>query len=969
MEFYDSATLADLLERRSQSSDPKLNFLDTEGKITRSLSYAQLWTESQEYAARLVSAGLKTDGTDVVIAHFTDHETHIRTFWACCLAGIPFCPIPPLHPDESRQVLLFEHLQKVFTSPTFISKDDTIHSVLRLVPTLKALSTSHINSLSVGPELSSQIYPHASLKPDDVLCYMLTSGSTGNSKAVRLAHSNFLSNARGKAKCHNTTTSSHLLNWIAFDHVACISDVHFQALLVDASQYHIAPSAIIGNPRNLLNICSRYRISYTFSPNFLLAQICRDVASVPYPPNEIDLSSLMAFISGGEAVPVKNAVEFTNILEQFGASRDVLRGGFGMTETCAGCIFDTRAIHRDAKDFDAKHLSLGKCCDGVSVRVVNPKTGDACAPLQEGQLQLQGPTVFRGYHNNPKANAESFSEGWFITGDTALLDADGNLHLIGRDKDCININGVKYPSADVENYVEDQNIDGLMKSFVYVCSMRLADANTETYAVFYQHEIPVEDDLTPAQVTSIASTSGIVKAMCAVFCSQAPHVCLPLPRKYFVKTALGKVSRLALVSTYAKGDFQELEEALVVKESSTTFEDHAPKTSQEKVIFDCIAAVFNADPSSLKRFDNLFDMGASSMQLMQLKQRLQKHLSITDIPPIEILKRPVLAHLSDYLVDILDRSSSGTTAPLSAQGYNPLHCLNPTGTKPPLFLVSPALGEILLFIGLAKVLNDDRPIYALRARGFDVDETPFESVNDMAECYTSAIEKSYPSGPYHLAGYSFGGSVAFEIGKKLVEHGKQVAWVGIIDSPPRIQVKDILLNWAEVLFIFCQVLQLEPGLNFPTWKAALEKKFPEVIGVDSEPSSAQEIISWALNNCDQDRVASLQLGMTSFRRWLTIAYEVNFVKLKYQPLGTVPGALMTAFRAKEASIGDWAGYQSDELAEWQEFSSDGNFEVADIDGNHYNLLSDHVDSFAGNVRTSLARAEKMMFETTAHAIN
>lgn len=251
MEFYDSATLADLLQRRCQSSDPKLNFLDTEGNITRSLSYAQLWTESQEYAARLVSAGFKTDGTDVVIAHFTDHETHIRTFWACCLgecpvsidqllgahhikAGIPLCPIPPLHPDESRQVLLFEHLQKVFKSPTFISKDDTIHSVHRLVPTLKTLSTSQINSLSVGPELSSQIYPHASLKPDDVLCYMLTSGSTGNSKAVRLAHSNFLSNARGKAKCHNTTTSSHLLNWIAFDHVACISDVHFQALLVDA---------------------------------------------------------------------------------------------------------------------------------------------------------------------------------------------------------------------------------------------------------------------------------------------------------------------------------------------------------------------------------------------------------------------------------------------------------------------------------------------------------------------------------------------------------------------------------------------------------------------------------------------------------------------------------------------------------------------------------------------------------------
>jgi acyl-CoA synthetase (AMP-forming)/AMP-acid ligase II len=45
---------------------------------------------------------------------------------------------------------------------------------------------------------------------------------------------------------------------------------------------------------------------------------------------------MMAFISGGEAVPVKTAVEFTNILERFGAPRDALRGGFGMTETCVG---------------------------------------------------------------------------------------------------------------------------------------------------------------------------------------------------------------------------------------------------------------------------------------------------------------------------------------------------------------------------------------------------------------------------------------------------------------------------------------------------------------------------------------------------------------------------------------------------------------------------------------------------------
>jgi acyl-CoA synthetase (AMP-forming)/AMP-acid ligase II len=57
------------------------------------------------------------------------------------------------------------------------------------------------------------------------------------------------------------------------------------------------------------------------------------VASNPYDPNAIDLSSIEVLISGGEAVPVKTAVEFTDILEQLGAPRSALRAGFGMTET------------------------------------------------------------------------------------------------------------------------------------------------------------------------------------------------------------------------------------------------------------------------------------------------------------------------------------------------------------------------------------------------------------------------------------------------------------------------------------------------------------------------------------------------------------------------------------------------------------------------------------------------------------
>lgn len=99
------------------------------------------------------------------------------------------------------------------------------------------------------------------------------------------------------------------------------------------SQYHVSSMAIVQRPTNLLEWCSTLRITYTFSPNFLVAQLCRDISTAQDTLSAVDLSRLKIFISGGEAVPVKTAVEFADILERCGAPRDALRAGFGMTET------------------------------------------------------------------------------------------------------------------------------------------------------------------------------------------------------------------------------------------------------------------------------------------------------------------------------------------------------------------------------------------------------------------------------------------------------------------------------------------------------------------------------------------------------------------------------------------------------------------------------------------------------------
>jgi acyl-CoA synthetase (AMP-forming)/AMP-acid ligase II len=233
------STLPELLQARAAVQGPaQLTFLHDDASVLTAISYADLFDVASVYARRLLSAGLTP--SDIVLASFPDHESHIYLFWACCLAGIPFCPLPALHPDPSRQSMLFNHLQSLFHKPTLVASASTIQGVQNLVPELKALVLDDLPVANV--DTLEGIFPVREPSPNDIVCFMLTSGSTGNSKAVSLRHSNLLSSIRGKIRHHGTTTDSRFLNWIAFDHVACVSEVHLQALEANSrSAFHLLP--------------------------------------------------------------------------------------------------------------------------------------------------------------------------------------------------------------------------------------------------------------------------------------------------------------------------------------------------------------------------------------------------------------------------------------------------------------------------------------------------------------------------------------------------------------------------------------------------------------------------------------------------------------------------------------------------------------------------------------------------------
>ena len=153
-----------------------------------------------------------------------------------------------------------------------------------------------------------------------------------------------------------------------------------------------------------------------------------------------DLGCLRALISGGESNVVDTCAKLTDMLQQYNAPWSFIRPGFGMTETCAGCIYSTSCPRIDV-ECGLEFACLGEPTFTTKVRIMR-SSGEECAVNEVGGLQLSGLAVFTRYYNDPIATAEAFTkDGWFKTGDVARMDELKQLHIEGRVKDTLVING------------------------------------------------------------------------------------------------------------------------------------------------------------------------------------------------------------------------------------------------------------------------------------------------------------------------------------------------------------------------------------------------------------------------------------------------------------------------------------------------------------------------------------------------
>ncbi|WP_354596888.1 amino acid adenylation domain-containing protein [Streptomyces sp. JL1001] len=451
-----------------------------------------------------------------------------------------------------------------------------------------------------------------------------------------------------------------------------------------------------------------------------------------------------------------------------------VRTEFGPTEVTVGAI---AAAFEPGEETPAGLLPLGRPIGNVRAYVLDPWLGPV-GPGVAGELYLAGDGLARGYIGSPGATAERFvaaphgpaGSRMFRTGDVVKWDADGNLRHIGRSDGQVRVNGFRIAPGEVEAVLaREPSVD---RAVVVAREDRPGDVRLVAYVV------PAEGAAADPAALDKAARSALATYM-------VPAVYVPLDA--LPLTPDGRVDRAALPAP----------------EETRAVAGTPPRDATEAALHDVVAEVLGLSRFGVEQ--NLFDVGMDSMKSLRL-------VSGARAAGLEITIADVFVHQSvaalagscrpepvgTEAADTAPRSGAEVMAGALASAaeldltdpFSAMLSINPAGSRPPVFCVHGGVGFSLPYLPLAQHLDPEQPIYGIQAPCV-VDFAPLPgSIEEIATDYVRMIKKVRPQGPYHLLGWSFGGTIVYEMALQLRRAGEEVGVLSVLDAYPRTGVPD-----------------------------------------------------------------------------------------------------------------------------------------------------------------------------------
>ena len=276
------------------------------------------------------------------------------------------------------------------------------------------------------------------LTVDDLATIIFSSGSTGEPKGVMLSHFSVDANAQGATQVLHLYQEERVLGTLPFFH--SFGYLMFWFVLFNNAALVFHPSPLdVGAIGELVR---RYRITFLVTtPTFLQLYQRRCTPE--------QFSSLRAVLTGAEKLPSRLAQSFK---DRFGI--DPVEG-YGVTE-CAPVIAVNCPDFRAAGYYQpaSRRGTVGQPLPGVAVQIVDPETYAPLPPGTPGMLLVKGPNVMRGYLGREDLTSKVMRDGWYVTGDIAMVDDDGFLTITDRLSRFSKVGGEMIPHGKVEEALQ-----------------------------------------------------------------------------------------------------------------------------------------------------------------------------------------------------------------------------------------------------------------------------------------------------------------------------------------------------------------------------------------------------------------------------------------------------------------------------------------------------------------------------------
>jgi acyl-CoA synthetase (AMP-forming)/AMP-acid ligase II len=495
------STLLDLL-RPIPGSSPAIVLPEQNVHVT----YDALRDQIERLAADLSACGIAR-GDRVGIA-LPNGLPAIVCFMAASIAGTA-APLNPGYKEDEFRFFLEDTAARVLLVPAGGGED----ARRAAGPGVRVLSVDMdsdgtVRLLDVPPGRSA-----AAPSIDDIALILHTSGSTGRPKRVPLTHANLSISAHNVAETYQLGPDDVSLCVMPLFHVHGLVASTLGTLATGGTL--VVPGRF--NALSFWRVARDHRVTwYSAVPTLHQLLIARQAGGSPRPEG----AERLRFIRSCSASLAPQLMQ--DLEAAFGAP--VLEA-YGMTE----------AAHQMASNplppSPRKPGSVGPGT-GVGISIMDGE-GRHLAPGERGEVVIKGPNVIRGYENNPEANATSFTDGWFRTGDQGFLDEDGYLTLVGRLKELINRGGEK---------ISPREIDEVLLTHPAVAEavcFGVPDATwgEEVEAVVVLREPATESDL----------LAHCRERLAAFKCPKRIHISETIPR-----TATGKIQRRLVAQAYSR---------------------------------------------------------------------------------------------------------------------------------------------------------------------------------------------------------------------------------------------------------------------------------------------------------------------------------------------------------------------------------------------------------------------------------